>query len=148
MKKGSRMLILSVSLFIAAIILVAAAVKVGSPATPEALVPHAGQYNSQGSLPACADEQPPHCQGANLANSNLQGVDLSNLNLSGADLSHANLQYADLENSTLTNANLDGANLQNADLVGADTTGANTATAIYCNTLLPDGSLNSDDCSE
>ena len=62
---------------------------------------------------------------------NCQNADLSGANLSNANLSGANLYYANLTDANLTNANLTDANL----------TGA-----IFCNTTLPDGSINNSGC--
>ena len=54
----------------------------------------------------------------------------------GANLYGANLAYANLTNANLTNANLTDANLTNAILTDAE----------FCNTTMPDGSIDNSDC--
>ncbi|WP_442948468.1 pentapeptide repeat-containing protein [Nostoc sp.] len=61
----------------------------------------------------------------------LSGVNLSNTNLSNSILKYIDLSYANLSNANLTNANLEGAILDNANLEGA----------IFCKTIMPDGSV-------
>ena len=59
-----------------------------------------------------------------------------NGNAKGANLSKAKLHGADFRGVSLTKADLTGANLFGADLDGA----------IFCNTSMPDGSINSTNC--
>ena len=59
----------------------------------------------------------------------------------GANLSGVNLSDSDAIGADFTNANFQGANLSDADFTGADLTNALTDTAIFCNTLMPDGSV-------
>lgn len=69
--------------------------------------------------------------GANLSNANLMAADLT-----GADLTRANLTGADLTLANLTRANLTRANLTNANLTGAR----------FCETTMPDGTVNNANC--
>ena len=88
---------------------------------------------------------------AKLAGANLQGADLT-----GADLFSADLASADLRRANLTDANLAGADLFQADLQGADLTGADLSFAdleearldgaTFCNTTMPDATVNSESC--
>jgi hypothetical protein len=66
------------------------------------------------------------------------GADLSGANLTGAQMAGANLHGADLGGACLV-----GANLLAADLGGADLDGA-----IFCHTLMPDGSFNDSGCGQ
>ena len=68
---------------------------------------------------------------ANLREANLFRTYLREANLTGADLTEAELNFADLSNSDLT-----GADLSNSDLTGTT----------FCNTMMPDGSVNNADC--
>jgi uncharacterized protein YjbI with pentapeptide repeats len=83
--------------------------------------------------------------GENFTSANLAGTNLSNANLEDARLTGASLVGANLENANLTAANLTFANLSNADLTGANVTGANL-NALFCNTQMPDGSVNNSGC--
>ncbi len=78
---------------------------------------------------------------ADLSDANLSDADLSNANLSNANLSNANLKRANLKRADLSEANLKRANLKDANLIGADLSGAD-----FCVTIMPDGSINNDDC--
>ena len=88
---------------------------------------------------------------AKLAGANLQGADLT-----GADLFSADLASADLRRANLTDANLAGADLFQADLREANLTGADLSFAdleeakldgaIFCNTVMPDATVNSESC--
>lgn len=66
------------------------------------------------------------------------GSNLSGANLTGAQMAGANLQGADLGNACLV-----GANLLEADLAGA-----NLDEAIFCATLMPDGTTNDSGCGK
>jgi hypothetical protein len=66
-----------------------------------------------------------------------------------------NLKYANLEGAigvpVMTEANLEGANLEGVNLAGANLTrailyGDNLKGANFCDTTMPDGSKNNDDC--
>ena len=78
-----------------------------------------------------------------------EGCDLREANLELADLSRANLLEADLRG-----ANLSGTNLSEADLSGADLSGAQNWRAAslgytkFCNTTMPDGYINNQDCDQ
>jgi hypothetical protein len=69
---------------------------------------------------------------------NFQGADLSSANFTEAQMAEANFQGADLGGSCLVGANLLGANLDGADLDGA----------VFCHTLMPDGSFNDSGCGQ
>lgn len=87
----------------------------------------------------------------NLAGVNLAGAKLRGANLTGANLADANLSHAYLICANLTRANLSGANLTWAILVGANLENTNLRgstfryvqqnMAVYCNTIMPDGSI-------
>ncbi|MCA9864446.1 MAG: pentapeptide repeat-containing protein [Thermomicrobiales bacterium] len=76
-------------------------------------------------------------------------LDLFGLDLRGADLRGANLTMAQM-----AGANLAGANLEDACLVGANLMNASVDAstrldgAIFCRTLMPDGSDNDADCGK
>ena len=74
---------------------------------------------------------------ANLTEANLTGADLTNANLTDANLSRANLTEANL-----MNVNFTGANLTEAVLDGT----YNAKKATYCNTTMPDGTVNNSNC--
>ncbi len=90
-------------------------------------------------------------QGAWLNRANLTGANLSGTALYRADLRDTNLTGANLSGASLGDAKLDGANLSCANLSGADLWGthlhkANYTGAKFCNTTMPDGSINNSDC--
>lgn len=71
--------------------------------------------------------------------------------MNGSDLSGANLYGANLEGAKLVGAKLTGANLAWTSLIGADLTGSDLADAkltgaIFCDTVMPDGSRNNTNC--
>lgn len=93
----------------------------------------------------------------NLTGANLTGVNLTGANLQQTNLSSANLKGADLSSANLTGANLSRANLKEAELTGVNLTKANLKDAmgispetlkkaILCQTTMPDGTKNSDNC--
>ena len=94
--------------------------------------------------------------GANLRDAHLNGADLSNTNLRGAGLDGAKLFRANFSNADLTGASLVGANLEFAQLRGASLTDADltdakletahTRGAVFCNTRMPDGTVNNTNC--
>jgi hypothetical protein len=115
----------------------------------------------------------PHtdCQGANLSDADLRDADLTHGHLADAifteaDLIAAHLRYATLtdaiffgadlrsadvrgvlaSHATFTNADLTDADLRGADLTDADFDGANLTGTRFCNTTMPNGSLNNSDC--
>ena len=61
----------------------------------------------------------------------MDGANFRGANLVGAWLTGASLRYADFSES-----NLDGAAFDRVDLLGAK----------FCNTTMPDGSINNQDC--
>ena len=78
---------------------------------------------------------------ANLREANLFRTYLREANLTGANLREANLSNADLTGAELNFANLFRADLRKADLSDSDLTGTT-----FCNTMMPDGSVNNADC--
>ncbi|WP_377475683.1 MAG: pentapeptide repeat-containing protein [Microcoleus anatoxicus] len=92
--------------------------------------------------------------GVNLSNANLENANLSSTclvgtNLSNANLANANLWYADLSGANLENANLNNVNLVKTNLTGTNFFAAqwqniNTESALFCHTIMPDGSHKSD----
>jgi uncharacterized protein YjbI with pentapeptide repeats len=93
---------------------------------------------------------------ANLSNAELtlakfQGTILRKTNLTGAQLFKARLDVADLrgailENTNLSEITLNGADLREANLRGAILKDHWTDYAKFCNTTMPNGSINNDDC--
>ncbi len=77
----------------------------------------------------------------NLVNGNLQGADLTGANLYGA-----NLEGTKMQNATLIGANLSWSSMIGANLTGADITNAKTQGAIFCRTIMPDGTRNDANC--
>ncbi len=65
----------------------------------------------------------------------------SNTNFSKADLRGANFTSTGLTSSNFRGADLSGANFTLADLTGADLTDAKLDHAIYCQTVMPDGTI-------
>ena len=80
---------------------------------------------------------------ANLRNAFMQFVNLNNANLNNANLERTLLKGANLKGANLCSTNLAGADLTNADLSGA-TWGFNPKDAIFNNTILPDGTIETD----
>jgi uncharacterized caspase-like protein len=96
-----------------------------------------------------------HLKEANLMYTNLSGANLEDAKLYKANLEEANLRYADLHNADLYKANLRGAYLSGAHLEGANLNGAylknakgfqNMNFVKFCETTMPDGSINNSDC--
>ncbi len=79
--------------------------------------------------------------GAHLARAQCILCAASNTDFSKADLTHANLTSAGLTASNFTHADLRGANFTLADLTGADLTDARLDHAVFCQTVMPDGSV-------
>ena len=74
--------------------------------------------------------------------------DLTKADLNGANLTNANLRGANLSGTYLSKADLRGANLRGANLRGARLYGANLNEAEFCDTKMPDGSINNNDCEK
>jgi hypothetical protein len=86
--------------------------------------------------------------GKNLGRCCFVDEDLSGRKLRGANLGQANLTGADLRNADLRGANLDQTCLVDTDLRDARLGGANLGTAIFCHTIMPDGSRNISGCTD
>ena len=87
-------------------------------------------------------------KGANVSQCNLAGYSApDDLNCTGCNLSRTNLRDADLTGVNFTKANLSGACLIDADFTGATfADNTNLANAIFCNTTMPNGSVNNSNC--
>jgi hypothetical protein len=93
---------------------------------------------------------------ANLIGANLSGAwspfvkyidaKLNNLTGIGVNFSFAELTKADLSGANLIGADLEYSTLFSTNLKGADLTGALTKGAKFCNTTMPDGSINNAGC--
>ncbi len=83
---------------------------------------------------------------ADICDSELEGVDLSGINLSGANLSRANLSGVHFSSADLTGAVLRLANLTNANFTNAvlEEVSLSYKPPIFCNTIMPDGSIRTD----
>lgn len=68
-------------------------------------------------------------------------MDLTGIDLSGANLANVQLEGAKLRGANLDRAILDGTNFQAADLEGSTTHNAK-----FYNTIMPDGSVRTDEC--
>ncbi|MDA1188313.1 MAG: pentapeptide repeat-containing protein [Chloroflexi bacterium] len=120
----------------------------------------------------CKIERNTNCEGADLRDAelagyraqgfappvqaDLRGANLSNADLTGATLAKAKLDEANLSGAKLVGTNLTEANLYKADLRGADLTRAILTFsdmedallegAIFCETVMSNGSVNNQDC--
>jgi hypothetical protein len=88
-------------------------------------------------------------KGSNVSQCDLAGYTApEGLDCTRCNLSRANLSGADLTGVNFTRANLSGACLVDADFSGATFTNAtNLYGAIFCNTTMPDGSVNNSGCT-
>lgn len=88
-------------------------------------------------------------KGANVSQCNLAGyAPTTTLNCTGCNVSRSNLRGAKLPGANFTRANLSGACLVDADFTGAIfANNTNLANAIFCNTKMPDGSINNSGCA-
>lgn len=88
-------------------------------------------------------------KGSNVSQCNLAGYSAPDgLDCTRCNLSRANLRGADLTGVNFTRANLSGSCLVDADFT--DATFANSTNlygAIFCNTTMPDGSINDSGCA-
>jgi hypothetical protein len=75
-------------------------------------------------------------RGKNLRGANLSGAVAEDANLCGADLRATNLYKTDFTFANLTRVDFRGVNLSTAKLNGA----------LFCQTRMPNGSINNDDC--
>jgi hypothetical protein len=83
---------------------------------------------------------------ANLSNANLRDANLNGATLIYANLNGVNLYDAELLDADLRDANLRDADLRDASLRRANMTGANLENAKFCETIMPDGTVNNRDC--
>ena len=97
---------------------------------------------------------------SNSANLTFSGADFTDANLKNASFAGANVsegifEGADLTGADFTDARLHSATLKGAIIEGTDFTRANLTfaslrrtegDAIYCNTIMPNGDTNDEDC--
>ncbi len=83
---------------------------------------------------------------ADLSGANFSGAVMKGGDFTRADLSGANLRGVSLLGAFLTDADLSGADLTDANLTFADVTGTNFEGAVFCNTKMADGKVNSEGC--
>ena len=83
---------------------------------------------------------------AYLSEADLVFTNLSGANLSGADLSEANLFYTNLSAADLSETNLSGADLNEVNLSAADLEGANLTETKFCETKMPNGTIDNSGC--
>ena len=77
----------------------------------------------------------------NCVNCDLRNADLKRTDLSDANLALANLSGASLEGANLESANLYGAILNRANMGNANMRNANMEGVLFCDTIMPDGSI-------
>jgi hypothetical protein len=89
-----------------------------------------------------------HLHQANLEFAGLSHADLSHGFLAQADFFSADLSYADITYADLSDSNFHQANLTGANLRGAFNQSVSDplAGAILCQTTMPNGTINNDDC--
>jgi hypothetical protein len=103
---------------------------------------------AQPGLRDCPNPRP----GQNLSQCDFTGQDLrgrrfAGANLSGADFEAANICGANLRGTGLHNVDLKTTNLTRADLRGTNLSTATTnAATLFCQTIMPNGSINDEDC--
>ena len=85
-------------------------------------------------------------RGGYLRDADLRGADLRDANLSGADLIGADLRYVDLMGADLIGSDLRYVDLMGGVLIGADLRYADLSRAVFCKTIMSDGSINNNDC--
>ena len=87
-------------------------------------------------------------KGANVSQCNLEGYSPNTtLNCTGCNASRANLRGAQLQGANFTKANLSGACLVDANFTGATfANNTNLSNAIFCRTIMPDGTPNNSGC--
>lgn len=86
------------------------------------------------------------CDGCNLSYANLSGLDLTDANLEGAFLYGARLHGTILRGARLDRIDLTRADLEGADFRGAAMADIRAVSAKWCNTVMPDGSVNDSRC--
>ncbi len=83
---------------------------------------------------------------ANLRGADFRQADLTRADFTGADLRDANLTGARLLEAILYGTDLRGADLSRAVLTFSDMEDARVEGAIFCQTRMPDGTTNDEDC--
>ncbi len=92
------------------------------------------------------DRRPARLEGSNLRGADFTDAFLEEVDFTGADLRDAILRGAKMRSSFLFQADLRGADLTNADLSFADDDEALFEGATFCNTTMPDASINNGGC--
>lgn len=135
------------SVLLAGVLMVAACG--GSDSSQEAEVTR-GAAGAVKVINGCALEPNTQCPGVDLSRANLSGSTLggepTGIDLTGANLSGANLTGADFYQTSLRGANLSGADLSGADFTEARLGAVELMGAKTCNTIMPSGWVNNDDC--
>ncbi len=85
-------------------------------------------------------------KGANLRGADFTGAKLHGVEFTAADLRDAILREADLSSTYLYQADLRGADLTRAKFLHADMEETKLEGAIFCDTLMPDGTIRNDSC--
>ncbi|HXH79919.1 pentapeptide repeat-containing protein [Nocardioides sp.] len=83
---------------------------------------------------------------ARFTDANLSGTHFTHASLTNTSFTGANLNGALFINTDLQNADFTGANLTNAYLTNADLTDANFTNTKFCQTTMPDSSINNSGC--
>ena len=86
------------------------------------------------------------CVNCDLTAAYLSGTDLVFTDLSGADLTEAYLFYTNLSTADFSGANLSGADLNEVNLSAANLEGANLTETSFCETKMPNGTINNSSC--
>ncbi len=81
--------------------------------------------------------------GSNLTDSTFEGALAMGVDFTLANLTRVNFTDTDLRGANFAQANLAGANLTRANLFGVNLEGANLEGVIWCDTVLPDGTITS-----
>ena len=81
---------------------------------------------------------------ADLRSANFAGTDLTGAHFTGSSLNGADLTGANLTDAVLDRSFMNATNLADANLTGATFTRMSLETAIFCRTIMPDGTLRSD----
>ena len=86
------------------------------------------------------------CRSCDLDKVDLNKMDLTGVNLTEAILTNTNLTKALLLGGDLRSVDLTDADLRAADLTGANLTGAMLGHTIFCDTRMPNGTINNSGC--
>jgi hypothetical protein len=92
----------------------------------------------------------PKCKGDNscLVGINIQGANLKKVNLAGANLDSSEFRGTNFEEADLRGVTFKGAHLEHAVFTNAKLDGATFVGAIFCRTIMADGTPKTTDCSQ